>query len=151
MSLFKHIICPYDNSEFAKKALMYGGRLAKCDGAELSVLFVMVNPFVFEGGNPILGNNVLAADLLGKMRKEETEELEKTHALLKEKFPDVKINEVLLENNDVADAIKNYQEKLNADLVVMGSHGRKGIKRFLLGSVAEAVLRNINCPVLIVK
>ena len=60
MKLFNHIICPYDNSEFAKKALDYGARLALQSGDKLTVLYIMINPFIFEGGNPILGNLVFA-------------------------------------------------------------------------------------------
>lgn len=151
MNLFKHIICPFDNSEFAKKALDYGGSLAQNDGAKLTVLYVMVNPFVFEGGNPILSNNVLAVDLLDKMRVDERTQLSNASQQLNEKYPKLEIDIVLIENNEISEAIKKYQESVAADLIVMGSHGRKGIKRFLLGSVAEAVLRDIDCPVLIVK
>jgi nucleotide-binding universal stress UspA family protein len=151
MKLFKHIICPFDNSEFARKALDYGAKLAQKDGDKLSILHIMVNPFVFDGGNPILSNNVLAVDLLDKMRKEQVEHLEQVISELKQTNPGLDVEVIMKENNDVGEGIREFQEETGADLVVMGSHGRKGIKRFLLGSVAEAVLRSINCPVLIVK
>ena len=76
MNLFKHIVCPYDNSDFAKKALDYAAKLTLNNGEKLTILFVMVNPFIFEGGNPILSNNILAVDLLEKMRVEEKQQLE---------------------------------------------------------------------------
>ena len=151
MKLFNHIICPYDNSDFAKKALDYAVKLARHNGDKLTVLYVMINPFIFEGGNPILGNNVLAVDLLEKMRTEEHELLNKMKNDLKESYPEVNIDVELRESNDIGEAIKDFQHETQANLIVMGSHGRKGIKRFLLGSVAEAVLRNIDCPILIVK
>ena len=151
MKLFKHIVCPYDNSDFSKKALDYGSRLAVNDGDKLTILYVMVNPFIFEGGNPILSNNVLATDLLDKMRGDEQLQLNNMMNQIKQTYPGVDVEVTLIENNDVGDAIMQFQKRTSADLIVMGSHGRKGIKRFLLGSVAEAVLRNIDCPVLIVK
>jgi nucleotide-binding universal stress UspA family protein len=151
MKLFKHIVCPYDNSDFAKKALDYAAKLALNNGEQLTVLYVMVNPFIFEGGNPILSNNVLAIDLLDKMRQEENEQLEKIKNEIKQAYPGVMVNVALLESNDIGDAINEFQKSSSADLVVMGSHGRKGIKRFILGSVAEAVLRSLECPILIVK
>ncbi len=151
MKLFKHVICPFDNSDFAKKALDYAAQLAKNDGDKLTILYVMINPFIFEGGNPILSNNVLAVDLLDKMRAEEKQHLDAVMSQLKLNYPGLDVEIVLRENNDIGDAINELQQETKADLIVMGSHGRKGIKRFLLGSVAEAVLRNVDCPVLIVK
>lgn len=151
MSLFKHIVCPFDNSDFARKALDYAARLAQKDGDKLSIIYVMVNPFVFEGGNPILSNNVLAVDLLDKMRVDEEQQLNAVMSQLKQTYPGLDVSVTLKEGNDIGEAIKDFQRETSADLVVLGSHGRKGIKRFLLGSVAEAVLRSIECPVLIVK
>ncbi len=151
MKLFKHIVCPYDNSDFAKKALDYAAKLTLNNGEQLTILYVMVNPFIFEGGNPILSNNVLAIDLLEKMRLEENQQLESIKNEILKSHPGLNVNIALIESNDIGDAINEFQKSSSADLVVMGSHGRKGIKRFILGSVAEAVLRNLECPVLVVK
>lgn len=151
MKLFKHIVCPYDNSDFAKKALDYAAKLTLNNGEQLTILYVMVNPFIFEGGNPILSNNVLAIDLLEKMRLEENQQLESIKNEIIKSHPGLNVNIALIESNDIGDAINEFQKSSSADLVVMGSHGRKGIKRFILGSVAEAVLRNLECPVLVVK
>jgi nucleotide-binding universal stress UspA family protein len=52
---------------------------------------------------------------------------------------------------DFADIIARQAKKLRASMIVMGSHGRTGLRRFLLGSVAERTLRYAHCPVLIVK
>lgn len=57
----------------------------------------------------------------------------------------------LFENTNVADEIVDLAERLGADFIVMGSDGRTGLPRMLLGSVAESVLRNAHCPVLTVK
>lgn len=151
MKLFKHIVCPYDNSDFAKKALDYAAKLAQFNGDKLTVLYIMINPFIFEGGNPVLANNVLALDLLEKMRLDENTMLDSMKKELQLGHPGLQIDVVLRESNNIGDAIQEFQHESSADLIVMGSHGRKGIKRFLLGSVAEAVLRNIDCPILIVK
>jgi len=50
-----------------------------------------------------------------------------------------------------ADSILEKIEELNINLVIMGSHGKKGLSRLIMGSVAETVVRKANCPVLIVK
>ncbi|MGE5219479.1 MAG: universal stress protein [Chloroflexota bacterium] len=58
---------------------------------------------------------------------------------------------VLARGTDFADVITRQAKKLRASMIVMGSHGRTGLRRFLLGSVAERTLRYAACPVLIVK
>ena len=52
---------------------------------------------------------------------------------------------------DFADVIVRHAKKLRASMIIMGSHGRTGLRRLLLGSVAERTLRYAKCPVLIVK
>jgi nucleotide-binding universal stress UspA family protein len=56
-----------------------------------------------------------------------------------------------VEEGDARDAILNYAERWHADLIVVGSHGRKGLDRFLIGSVSEAVARHARCSVEIVR
>ncbi|MBK8483705.1 MAG: universal stress protein [Saprospiraceae bacterium] len=151
MRSFNQILCPFDFSEFAEKALDYAVRLTKTSGERLTVLHVLVNPFMFDGGGPILGNNLLAMDLLNKMRDEEQLKLSELKEKLIADNPGLKIDFLVEENNDIGESVIQVQVKLNADLIVIGSHGRKGLKRVFLGSVAEDVLRNAKCPVLVVK
>jgi len=58
---------------------------------------------------------------------------------------------VLARGTDFGDVIVRQAKKLRVAMIIMGSHGRTGLRRFLLGSVAERTLRYANCPVLIVK
>jgi len=58
---------------------------------------------------------------------------------------------VLARGTDFAEIIARQAKRLRASMIVMGSHGRTGLRRLLLGSVAERTLRYANCPVLIVK
>ena len=58
---------------------------------------------------------------------------------------------VLARGTDFADVIVRQAKKLRVAMIIMGSHGRTGLRRFLLGSVAERTLRYADCPVLIVK
>lgn len=73
-------------------------------------------------------------------------------------FLQTKLNELGYEKvqievaiGDPSTKIVDYAQKIQADLIVMPSHGRKGVSRFLLGSVAERVVRLSHCPVLILK
>lgn len=61
------------------------------------------------------------------------------------------LGEVLVRMGDPAQTILLAAEQLNAELVVVGTHGRKGLSRILLGSVAETVVRDAHCPVLVVR
>jgi nucleotide-binding universal stress UspA family protein len=57
----------------------------------------------------------------------------------------------LLEVGDARDVIDRVAEHVGADLVVMGTHGRRGLRRVLLGSIAESVVRSAPCPVLTIR
>ncbi len=151
MKPFNVILCPYDFSNFADKALDYAVRLTLSSGQRLALGTVIVNPFLFEGGSPVLNNNLLALDLLQQIKDEESAKLNELKLKLQQDHPTLEVEYILEEDNDVEACILAAQAKTKADLIVMGSHGRKGIKRVLLGSVAEGVLRNAACPVLIVK
>jgi nucleotide-binding universal stress UspA family protein len=58
---------------------------------------------------------------------------------------------VRVEVGDAREVIDNVAEKIGADLIAMGTHGRRGVKRMLLGSVAESVVRSAPCPVLTIR
>jgi nucleotide-binding universal stress UspA family protein len=61
------------------------------------------------------------------------------------------IGQVLLRTGDARDVINQTAKEVGADLIVMGTHGRRGVTRALLGSVAETVVRSAPCPVLTVR
>jgi nucleotide-binding universal stress UspA family protein len=59
--------------------------------------------------------------------------------------------EVVLRTGDTRDTIRHVADEVHADLIVMGTHGRRGVSRALLGSIAEMVVRTAPCPVLTVR
>jgi nucleotide-binding universal stress UspA family protein len=67
------------------------------------------------------------------------------------RYPDHKIKYTITIDNVPVDVILKYQKDKKPDLIVMGSHGRKGFGRIIMGSVAESVFRESTCPVLIIK
>ncbi|MFK8185057.1 MAG: universal stress protein [Phormidesmis sp.] len=81
------------------------------------------------------------------------ERKQKVKAFLNEKVSEMGFNGISIEVaiGDPTEQIVDYAETIQADLIVMPSHGYKGAKRFLLGSVAERVVRLSPCPVLILK
>ena len=58
---------------------------------------------------------------------------------------------ILITTGDVAERVTNFQSALGIDLIVMGTHGRRRVPRFLLGSVAARVVREAGCPVLTIR
>jgi nucleotide-binding universal stress UspA family protein len=59
--------------------------------------------------------------------------------------------ETILDVSSVADAIISYAEKNNVDLIIIGTKGKTGLKKVLLGSVASGVISHAKCPVLVVR
>lgn len=145
MKTFKKIICPYDFSEFADEALMYAIKLADKD-TTITLLNVVQLPYVIDPN----GFTYFEVDI-DQFRKSAEEALKKKVNELKSKYKDKQMNYALEIANDPAEIILKAQKNSNFDLIVMGSHGRKGFGRLLMGSVAESVIREADCPVLIVK
>ena len=142
MNLPRTILVPTDFSESAEYALDYAVQLAdKLDGRIL-----LLNAI----GVPALGVPELGLAVSSTMM----ESLVKTHSaaldtLAASKRP-AKI-ETLLRSGDARDVIVLAAKELDADLIVMGTHGRRGVSRALLGSVAEGVVRTAPCPVLTIR
>jgi nucleotide-binding universal stress UspA family protein len=149
--MYKVILCPYDQSENAGRAIEHAAKLADFHNAKLIILSVFDDPFKFEGGSYLLNNNVLAMDLMSKMKLELEADMAKVVSDLKSLHTHLDVELINLDANDIGESILETAKNSNVDLIVMGSHGRKGIKRLVMGSVAEYVFRNSNCPVTIVK
>jgi nucleotide-binding universal stress UspA family protein len=77
--------------------------------------------------------------------------LEQKLKAIRSLYPEYNIVYKIELDNDPAEFIVNTQKKDGFDLIVMGTHGRKGLGRLLMGSVAESVLRGATCPVLTIK
>ncbi len=135
---FEHILVPTDFSEVSQRALEYAKTIAKQGNAEL--LLVHVNPPVALITPP----EAAWIDVSGVESLQE-EQLEQSGAVLRsEGYRARAISLTGPLYDELLQAIKQYK----VDLIVLGTHGRKGLDRFLLGSDAEALLRHARCPVL---
>jgi nucleotide-binding universal stress UspA family protein len=132
------ILHPTDFSEQAAYALQLACSLARDYGARLVVLHVFRPPVVY-------GEGLIPPDL-GSLKEEERDQLQRLQV------PDVGVRAErrLADGDPAAETIRAARE-LGADLIVMGTHGRTGLGRLLMGSVAEQVVRKAPCPVLTVK
>jgi universal stress protein A len=135
MSQISHILCPVDFSETSEKALRYAERLAESTGAELVLLHAFDVPASFN-----------AAGQSEPADAAEKKQLEELHV----RTPYIEVNRVL-HAGPPGEVICWVAQERNCDLIVLGTHGRGGLKHLLFGSVAEYVLRNARCPVLTVR
>jgi nucleotide-binding universal stress UspA family protein len=140
----KHILVPTDLSEGAAQALDYACELARTLDAEVHLLNVV--------GIPALGVPELGVALTSKVidqlvvdNQTALQELARTRCATS------RVGQVLIKVGDPRDTINQTARDLGIDLIVMGTHGRRGITRALLGSVAEIVVRTAPCAVLTVR
>ena len=143
-----HILCPVDLSATSARALGYALALARRHSSRLTVLHVhqmMILPLETVG--PYAGPTLPAV-------LSETERAQLDAALTQfvadHAAPDVPVTRALVEDVNVPAAILSRVDAAGADLVVIGTEGRSGFQRLMLGSVAERVLRKATCPVLTV-
>lgn len=141
------ILVPTDFSTSADRALAYAVHLADCYEASLQLLHVVDELDSQRYG--IAEGEDQAMSLREQVR---TEAHERLRTITPDESPiDVETEVSLHLGGDVADAIQEYVEDHDVDLVAMGTHGRQGIDRLMLGSVTDAFLRRASCPVLTVR
>jgi nucleotide-binding universal stress UspA family protein len=141
---FKRILCPIDFSDSSSRALAHAAALTQWYGAQLTVLHVVptFDPMQVQGdlGVPVqFVNPMTREEVVGGMRP----------FLERAGVPSAARS--IAEAGDPRTTIVEQALTTNADLIVIGTHGRRGFTRLLLGSVAEAVLHEAPCPVLTVS
>ncbi len=140
----KNILVPTDLSPGAEEALDYACEMARQFGATIHLLNVIAIPAL---GVPELGV-AMASSVIDALVKDNQEALEE---LAERKCVKAKMGQHLLRTGDARDVIIQTAKELGVDLIVMGTHGRRGVTRALLGSVTETVVRMAPCPVLTVR
>ncbi len=139
--MYKKILVPTDGSEFAKKAQKHALFLAEVSGAEIFAISVTENNFV--NGLP-LDDEVYQLNQILKERSEENlEEFDKLNE------NNLKVTHVVREGSP-AKVILEVAKEEDIDLIVMGSSGKSGFDRFIMGSVADKVVNSAKCAVLVV-
>ncbi len=137
----KNILVPIDFSVGSEHALDYACSLGEKLGSTIHLVYSI------GAALPEL-SFALNDAVIETVRSESMAKLDK---LAKDRAPIAKFGRCFVEPGDARDTILKVAKSLEPDLLVMGSHGRRGVSRFVLGSVAEHVLRRANCPVLIVR
>ena len=135
---FEHILVPTDFSDVSRRALEYAKTLAKQGNSELLLAHVNL-PM-----NLITPPEAAWIDTLEIQSREEQEFEERGAALRSEGYRAQALSLTGPLYDELLSAVKQYK----VDLIVLGTHGKKGLERFLLGSDAEALLRHAHCPVI---
>ena len=146
--MYQRILVPVDGSPTSNKGLQEAIALAKLTGGRIRVLHV-VDDFVFLMGSA--GYGALAGDVLSVLREAGEQVLAESLATVQ--AAGVPAESALFESlrGRLCDRVAHEVREWKAELVVLGTHGRRGVRRLVLGSDAEQVLRTCTVPVLLVR
>lgn len=148
--MYKHILIAYDGSALSDKAVAEGIRFAKQTGSRASLLYVLTPLHLPAGGaqlSPVVKE--LERQHAEVLRQHASEMLERAHGRFAEAGVPCEI--VLVEGYDPYDHIVQEVSRRNCDLIVMASHGRRGIEAVTVGSQTTKVINHTKVPVLVVR
>jgi universal stress protein A len=146
MANLQRILVPLDFSDTSTRALAQAKTIAERFNSTLELLHVVPNPFIPDA-SPFYASS-LPTDFLDELRKDAQRRLDGSLTLAeREQF---KARRVVLVGDPLSEIVEHATRE-KVDLVVMGTHGRKGMAHLFLGSVAERVVRTAPCPVLTVR
>ena len=142
---FKNILVPFDGSNISKKAFEKALAIASQFETKLSVITIISSPFVVSSG--------ISLNRAKEIQNEEEREIIQTLNVLhnRAKNKEVKFSYKVVHDSSTTSGIMTFVKANNIDLIVIGSHGRTGINKIILGSVAYSVVQHAKCTVMIVK
>jgi len=141
--VYNKILVPTDGSEVSLEAAKHAIEMAKAMNSRIYAIYVVdIVPFI---GLPTEG---LWESMKEILEEEGNDALNKISHMAKDYNVDIKVE--ILEGNPVKEIV-DYAERKKVDLIVMGTIGKTGLDKLLLGSVAEKVTKKSHCPILLVK
>lgn len=145
---YSRILVATDESECAKRALEHAYSLARSNNASVALVHVLeVTAQTNYVSDPLLGQQPIVLSDSTEMQMEHAKSL---LAEIAERFGDLKEVHTFSRVGIPRQEILEVAAEWNADLIIMGTHGRTGFDHFLSGSVSESVVRRSLCPVLVV-
>jgi nucleotide-binding universal stress UspA family protein len=143
----KKILVPIDGSDTSLKAAKYAIKVAKCEKAQIICINVIA---MYENTSEFVEKPQTYYDELRKSTRPWFEVIKEAGKKVGVSDDNI-TTDIVTDFSSIPDAIVRYASNKNADLIVMGTMGRTGLKRFLMGSVAESVVRHVDSPVLVVR
>ncbi|WP_297106034.1 universal stress protein [uncultured Devosia sp.] len=149
--MYSNIVCGVDGSDLAHKALRHALALAEKTGGKVTAVTVTEPSIIVSPGAEIMmvDTSSIIADL--DKAKEESAKAILDAAQKVASEGSVHLSVMHVANSPAAEGLLHAAKEISADLIVMGSHGRRGLGRLLLGSQAAEVLAHTDLPVLVVK
>ncbi len=141
--MYRKILVPLDGSPFAETALVHARALAHCTGAEIALVRVAVQPLYEYTTDPILFETV--------REDTEAESMEYLERVVTDLRAEGFTATTETCTGPVAETILDYAQDIQADLIVMSTHGRSGFARWFIGSIADKIVRASTLPVLLVR
>lgn len=142
--MIKKILVPLDGSELAEKALPYAEELAQKFKADLTLVWVLQPLVIMSDYNPSSYGKILDTE-----RHEATTYLHTIQQKLDEKH--LSAQPTVLSGQSAAESIIDLACQEQTDLIIMSTHGRSGLSRWVYGSVANKVLQHAPCPIYLIK
>ena len=146
---FENILVPLDGSGYSLKAVEYAGRMAKGFNSKLIALYILPSSIRYN-----LSSNQENSEVNSQFNQIIQGSYIEAQNWLKDiaKKIDIEIvTEVIIAKESIVSEIIEFAELRNIDLIIMGTRGRTGFKRMLLGSVASGVVTYAHCPVLVIR
>ena len=139
---YRSVLVPFDGSDFSRRALARACELSKLDHASVTVLYVIPR---YE--------EMLDFFKTESIRKSLYQEADKIMKAAIELAAGQKVDQITtrIEEGSSADRITETADKIKNDLIVMGSHGYRGVNKAIMGSTTERVIMTANCPILVVR
>ena len=144
--MFKHILVPVDGSPTSLLAVSKAAGLAQAFGSEVTAVYVL-DPYPFTGVGADFAYG--QAQYLSAAQADAQKALDAVQQAMEQ--AGVPVHTQVGEGHAVHEGIVHIAKHVGADLIVMGSHGRRGLEKLVLGSVAQRVLQAAHVPVLVVR
>ena len=145
--MFKNVLLPTDGSEFANAALVKGAQFAKSISANIIVAYVTPPWDVAAPAEVVIA--FPAHEVEANMRKAAEETLAAAKKLVEAEG--LTCDTVHVPDKHPAEGVLEAAEKSGSDIIVLGSHGRRGLSKLLLGSTAQEIVTRAHIPVLIIR
>ena len=151
--MFKRILVPLDGSRLSRRALPYATEIVRCFGGEIILLRVVPSSLIYPMGAYILPEAIENAE-------KEAREKNRMNLVIARRYLRRNLKQIVSKGirgsqyaiiGTPAQSIIDFSHRTGIDLIVMTTHGKAGVKRTILGSVSDEVLREARLPVLIVR
>lgn len=139
----KRIVVPTDFSSSSERAFAPAAELARRLGEGLVLLHVVREPSMLVGASPGTGSPIPQPDV-----RNEKAEAEANLRALRSRFADLDLELEVRVGSNPAQVIADFAREIDASAIAIATHGRAGLRRLVLGSVTENVLRRAKCPVI---